>query len=383
MKGKRIIKGRRMYKMTNLKSKKGITLIALVITIIVLLILAGVSIAMLTGENGILTQARKADDETRAAAVQEAIDLWKTNKVLDEKTNSSTAGSDTELLDSLEEQKLLTPTEREELETTGQTTIGDRVIEFSTATELGDVYTDDMIGQKITYTANGQSEWIVFGKDEAGNILITTKEPVANGFTLQGGVERWLNYEDELKAACSGYATKIQGRDDITSRSITLDDINYVTGFEKPDLSSYRYTFGATDDYENKKVNYYYPSLSASSTGYWQAPSDENPWTPGEELDPYYYVYSGGQFIYAGPDNDFEGVQLGEGKINEENYKYVVGDGYKEGTFFDPYVVASRSVDVDSSYAGFNIAGVVEGNVDSGSGSLCNSDADGRSWQWQ
>lgn len=37
-----------------LKEKKGITLIALVITIIVLLILAGVSIAMLTGDNGIL-----------------------------------------------------------------------------------------------------------------------------------------------------------------------------------------------------------------------------------------------------------------------------------------------------------------------------------------
>ncbi len=38
----------------NLKQEKGITLIALVITIVVLLILAGVTIAMLTGENGIL-----------------------------------------------------------------------------------------------------------------------------------------------------------------------------------------------------------------------------------------------------------------------------------------------------------------------------------------
>lgn len=38
-----------------MKNTKGITLIALVITIIVLLILAGGSIAMLTGENGILT----------------------------------------------------------------------------------------------------------------------------------------------------------------------------------------------------------------------------------------------------------------------------------------------------------------------------------------
>ncbi len=38
--------------------EKGITLIALIITIIVLLILAGVSIAMLTGDNGILTRSK-------------------------------------------------------------------------------------------------------------------------------------------------------------------------------------------------------------------------------------------------------------------------------------------------------------------------------------
>ena len=50
----------------------GITLIALVITIIVLLILAGVSIAMLTGQNGILTQAQKAKTETENAAKNEA-----------------------------------------------------------------------------------------------------------------------------------------------------------------------------------------------------------------------------------------------------------------------------------------------------------------------
>ena len=43
-----------------LKVNKGITLIALVITIIVLLILAGVAISMLSGENGILNQAAKA-----------------------------------------------------------------------------------------------------------------------------------------------------------------------------------------------------------------------------------------------------------------------------------------------------------------------------------
>ena len=58
-----------------LKENKGITLIAMVITIIVLLILAGVSIAMLTGENGILTQAQRAKNETENAAKQEEMDL--------------------------------------------------------------------------------------------------------------------------------------------------------------------------------------------------------------------------------------------------------------------------------------------------------------------
>ena len=58
--------------MTN---NKGITLIALVITIIVLLILAGVSIAMLTGDNGILTQAGNAKTDTAIAEAEEAVKL--------------------------------------------------------------------------------------------------------------------------------------------------------------------------------------------------------------------------------------------------------------------------------------------------------------------
>ncbi len=57
------------------KEQKGITLIALVITIIVLLILAGVSIAMLGGSNGILTQANNAKRETSRAEAVEKINL--------------------------------------------------------------------------------------------------------------------------------------------------------------------------------------------------------------------------------------------------------------------------------------------------------------------
>ena len=58
-----------------MKNNKGITLIALVITIIVLLILAGVSIAMLTGNNGILTQANTAKTDTAKAEEVEKINM--------------------------------------------------------------------------------------------------------------------------------------------------------------------------------------------------------------------------------------------------------------------------------------------------------------------
>ena len=44
-----------------MKNQKGITLIALVVTIVVLLILAGTSIAMLTGDNGIITRAQQSN----------------------------------------------------------------------------------------------------------------------------------------------------------------------------------------------------------------------------------------------------------------------------------------------------------------------------------
>ena len=53
------------------KKEKGITLIALVISIIVLLILAGVTIAALSGDNGILTRAKDAKEKTEQAQKEE------------------------------------------------------------------------------------------------------------------------------------------------------------------------------------------------------------------------------------------------------------------------------------------------------------------------
>lgn len=58
-----------------MKGNKGITLIALVITIIVLLILAGVSIAMLSGENSILKRGNEASINTAISSGKEKVAL--------------------------------------------------------------------------------------------------------------------------------------------------------------------------------------------------------------------------------------------------------------------------------------------------------------------
>lgn len=120
------------------RANNGITLIALVITIIVLLILAGVTIATLTGDNGILIQVGKAEEETRGASVQEARDLWKINQEADNQAGESTAQSLEKLIEDLVNQKLLTEDEKDQIlgndskgiEATYKVKIGSRIIGF-------------------------------------------------------------------------------------------------------------------------------------------------------------------------------------------------------------------------------------------------------------
>ena len=89
MKSKKLIK---KEKNTN----KGITLIALIVTIIVLLILAGVSIATLTGDNGLLNKAGEAKEQTEVAEVKDRAQLdildWQADQLKD--NNDATLNDD-------------------------------------------------------------------------------------------------------------------------------------------------------------------------------------------------------------------------------------------------------------------------------------------------
>lgn len=72
------------------KKQKGITLIALVITIIILLILAGIVIAALTGENGLITRAIEAKNETEKGTQDEEIKLSKLELLMNSEMNQIT-----------------------------------------------------------------------------------------------------------------------------------------------------------------------------------------------------------------------------------------------------------------------------------------------------
>ena len=66
------------------KDNKGITLIALIVTVIVLIILAGVGISMLTGENGLLGRTGLAKMSTEFASYKEELEQWKMSRTMED-----------------------------------------------------------------------------------------------------------------------------------------------------------------------------------------------------------------------------------------------------------------------------------------------------------
>lgn len=89
-----------------MKQENGITLMALIITIIILLILAGVSISVLWGESGILTQAKTAKEATDVAAIAEAVEFELTSVQI-ERLNGENALTVSEVIDRLKDKNII------------------------------------------------------------------------------------------------------------------------------------------------------------------------------------------------------------------------------------------------------------------------------------
>ena len=236
-----------------IRKSKGITLIALVITIIVLLILAGVTISMLTGENGILKQATNAKTKTDKAKVDELIKLAIMGSYNDEgKVDLSSVKAELDkngITGVLQEDSLKVTTDDkiytidntgkvDELNTSSSenaitqvVSVGDYVTYNPTKTDaegkqnvdsskttyvspVGTVPTTS--GEKITH-GNGNSEqtftakdsikWRVLNVNDDGVELISEnaiKTDAGENFTLKGGIG-YLYAEQELNDACKIY----------------------------------------------------------------------------------------------------------------------------------------------------------------------------------
>ena len=137
----------------NLKKERGITLIALVITIIVLLILAGVTIASITGENGILSKATQASQKTTQEKEREEIKMAVTSDNM--KYITGDEGESEDYIESIQKE----------------------LDNIAGASKTKFEWNDDE-GYKVTYKETGNVYYIKYEYDENGNLKtnIETRE---------------------------------------------------------------------------------------------------------------------------------------------------------------------------------------------------------------
>lgn len=212
------------------KNTAGITLIALVVTIVVLLILAGVSVNALFGDSGIIEKAKDAQNKMNLAIENDQKGINELSKWLDNQVNRTTGGDDP-----------VTPT--------GNWTQNKTSVTNGTTTyTVGDDYTYDCGVSGYT------GVWKVLGA-ENGKLLIMSTVDVG---TLQlSGKDGYNTGISQLNTMCAQYGTN--------ARSIKVEDINRVTGYD-PTNQGDGTVFDAGQIYEyGNKVTYTASGSSATN----------------------------------------------------------------------------------------------------------------------
>ncbi len=265
-----------------IKNEKAITLIALIITIIVLLILAGVTITSIAGNNGIISQAINAKNRTKASSLEEKVKFWKLNN-----SSSGYTGTQKESLEDFVNRLFsegdITEAEKKQILNDNKITIGtgENAETIYIGNTIGDIYTDEMIGKTVRYIPDEYNrfmvrgifsiiEWIIIGKDDSGNVLITTKEamgpyhmvvPPLDSTVYACNLNTWINVESILDNAAADYGKTVQGKV-LKARSIRTEDIETLLGYSFPKTT---YKFGTENDYVNNKVDFYYPDIETGT----------------------------------------------------------------------------------------------------------------------
>lgn len=225
--------------MKKIQKEKGITLIALVITIIVLLILAGVAISMLSGENGILQQAANAKQEYGSAQEDEV-------GVLDDylqKIEGITQGGGTSIVWTDNGDGTLTSSNNVTVE------IGDYVDydegnythtpEVAKGAGTSDSDESSSTTGVVLETSELETEdlsWRVLGVNSKGELELISADPTTQNLYLAND-EAYLNAEANLNKFCNDLYGK--GIYATGARSLNVEDINKLTHYEPTTYTEY------------------------------------------------------------------------------------------------------------------------------------------------
>lgn len=146
------------------QKNSGITLVALVITIIILLILAGISISTLTN-TGIFQKAKEAKENNRIASIEEQINLWLLNNEMDSYGNSKDFKDLEDFTSDLVNNNLLTEKERKEVLTTGQITLNGKSIIFEKYNYVSNKEDLEKIREEVNNGNSFKNEKIILSQD--------------------------------------------------------------------------------------------------------------------------------------------------------------------------------------------------------------------------
>ena len=182
-------------------NERGITLIALIITIIVLLILAGVSIALVVGDNGVLSQAVNAADETNRANVQSELEMAVSAVVTDWSGDKYINGNTQTLSQYMTKARVEANMNTEEYELAAFT--------LNTENGVNVVYRGKGYNFTVEITESGNSAKVTYGGEGEP---APSKEWTQEGDTITDGevslqVGDYINYDEQTGAVTPTYTS--------------------------------------------------------------------------------------------------------------------------------------------------------------------------------
>ena len=284
-----------------LKKEKGITLIALVVTIIVLIILAGISISLVLGNNGIVEKAKQAKERTEQSKLNEEVGLNEAVKYVEDMESGNGGSSTPDPTPTLTTNDLKAGDYIKYY--TGVSVGTNRVVTCRVLYEASSEYGLQIITDKnITSLSLGGSDWATASASynnaiqtlntEAGKYLNTTYATdarcVGSVPTNQNGTFTNKNSENagpvqlEFTSSVSGANNMKEADTNYTTDQIQMNNLNIWTTGEYYWLASrsvnsipsdcyFFMRFVFTDGYLSSSSNLCYVDSLGYTGGYWCA----------------------------------------------------------------------------------------------------------------